>query len=307
MKDHQPIETNPRKNNKIQSGGVVSFIRTGIEYELLNYDANIECSLTEVKYHLKEIKVICFIYRPETYRLPDFFPEFKKLLCYVKNTKYESLLFGDFNTYAMKNGSDTFKYINPLIAYDFGKQNIEPKSVISKSKICLDQTISGNYIETETLRTTISDYNTVLRFIAFKPEGAETTETKMKTRDLRIINGGDAQKLLFGLDRKLTPRPDDATAETQVTSFSNLIMESVKGFAPEKQEMQQEKSGDCISEKIHKQGVIKSSESGLAIHSLKTIKRKINEKKKHDSSSKTGSRLPETRNQTLVKNYIEHS
>ena len=251
MKDYKPIETNPRKNNKIHSGDVVSFIRTGTEYELLKYDANIECSMTEVKYHLKEIKVICLIYRPETYRLPDFFPEFKKMLCYVKNTKYESLLFGDFNTHEMKNGSDTIKYNNPLIAYDFGKQNIEPKSVTPKSKTCLDHTISGIYIETETLRTTISDYNTVLGFNAFKPEGAETTEPKMKTRDLRIFNGGNAQKLLIVLDQKPTPRPDDATAETQVTSFSNLIMESEKRFAPEKQEMQQEKSSDCISKKIH--------------------------------------------------------
>ena len=57
VKDFQPIETNPKKNTKQRSGGVAFYIETGIEYKLLKYVANNDCSFNKVEYHEKEMKV----------------------------------------------------------------------------------------------------------------------------------------------------------------------------------------------------------------------------------------------------------
>ena len=49
-----------------------------------------------------------------------------------------------------------------LTAYNFQIRNFEPTRVTSKTKTCLDHFISSNYFSTKTLKTTISDYCSVL-------------------------------------------------------------------------------------------------------------------------------------------------
>ena len=44
LKDYQPIQANPRKKFKRPSGGVAFYIKTGIDYELIKSDTNIEQS-----------------------------------------------------------------------------------------------------------------------------------------------------------------------------------------------------------------------------------------------------------------------
>ena len=73
----------------------------------------------------------------------------------------------------------------------------------------------------------------MLGFNALKTESTKTTEPKMKIPHQRKIKGEIALKFLFVFGQKLRQIPDDATAETQVTSTSNLIMDGVNRFAPE--------------------------------------------------------------------------
>ena len=89
----------------------------------------------------------------------------------------------------------------------------------------------------------------MLGFIALKVEGTEIAELKMKMRDMRNIKGENELNFLFVLDQKLRKILDDASAETQVTSILNIILESVIRFAPESQKAQQEKTDDWISKK----------------------------------------------------------
>ena len=81
------------------------------------------------------------------------------------------------------------------------------------------------------------DHYTLLGFTSMKTEGTETTELEVKICDLMKVKGENALKFMFALDQKLMQISDDATAETQVTSILNLIMESLKRFAPEWEKM----------------------------------------------------------------------
>ena len=101
------------------------------------------------------------MYRNEKVRLPQFFPELEELLHSLKAFKKETFLFGDFNIDALKDSTDKMKHESMLTAYNFQIRNFEHTRVTPKTKTCLDHFISSNYLSTKTLKTTISDHNSV--------------------------------------------------------------------------------------------------------------------------------------------------
>ena len=56
---------------------------------------------------------------------------------------------------------------------------------------------------------------------------------------MRNIQKEESLKVLFVLDQKLKQIQNDATAKTQITSMSSLMMEIVKIFAPGGENLQQ--------------------------------------------------------------------
>ena len=89
IEGYQPIEANPRKIAKRRSGGVAFYVKNGIDYELVNYDSDIECSIIKLKYNQTDIKVICVIYRPETHRLTQFCNDFEEPPFFLQTMKQD--------------------------------------------------------------------------------------------------------------------------------------------------------------------------------------------------------------------------
>ena len=84
IEGYQPIEANPRKIAKRRSGGVAFYVKNGIDYESVNYDSDIECSIIKLKYNQTGTKVFCVIYRPESHRLTQLFHDFEEQLFFGK-------------------------------------------------------------------------------------------------------------------------------------------------------------------------------------------------------------------------------
>ena len=78
VKVYQTIEAKPRNISKWQADDVAVYIKTGIDYDLVNYNTNIVCLPNQMNYQEEEAKVFCVLYRLELYRLTDLLPHFEK-------------------------------------------------------------------------------------------------------------------------------------------------------------------------------------------------------------------------------------
>ena len=115
-----------------------------------------------MNYNEKDIKLICDIYRPDTYKLTQFLQQFEYLQLFVKSLKYESFFFGDFIIDTLKDETDKNRYENILNAYELAVQISEPTRVTPISKACLDHFTSSCPTDTKTLKRTVTDPYTIL-------------------------------------------------------------------------------------------------------------------------------------------------
>ena len=188
LEGYQPIEANPRKEAKRRSSGVAFYIRNDIHYAPVEFVGEIECSVFEVTYNQKYIKLFCIIYRPGTYKPTQFLQKLKDLLPILKSLKYESLLFGDLNIDTLKDERNNNRNENILNAYDLEVQISEPTRVKPTSKECLDHFISSSPPDTTTRKTKICDHYTILGKIPLKYNKTnESFRPKVIMRDLRNV------------------------------------------------------------------------------------------------------------------------
>ena len=203
LEGYQPIEANPRKEAKRRCGGVAFYIRNDFHYTPVEFVSDIECSIIKVKHNVKDSKLFCVIYRPDTYKATQFLQQFEDLLLFLKSLKYESVLFGDFNIDTLIHETNKNRYEIILKAYDLAVQNSEPTMVTPTSKRCLDHLISSSPTDTITLKTTISDHYTILGKIPLKYHKTnELFRPKVIMRDLRNIKNENALNFLFLLNHK---------------------------------------------------------------------------------------------------------
>ena len=111
-------------------------------------------------------KVLCVIYRPDTFRLTKCLPNFAELLFFLNSLSYESFIFCDFNINTLITDNDKVNYEKLLNSYDCKIQNTLPTRVTPTTKSFLDHSIAGDELCTQTIETTISDHFTVAASIS---------------------------------------------------------------------------------------------------------------------------------------------
>ena len=202
LDDYQPVESKPRECFKRRSGGVAVYVKEGIRYRSIELQTQKECSIMQVIFSDSDVKNFCAVYRPETFRLSKFFPEFEVLLHFLKTLKGEKTIFGDFNIDTLNEHKDKTDYTSLLASYDFQVQNCLPTRVTPTSKTCLDHLITERTVNTETIQTTISDHFTVTAKIPAIWKESKSTKILL-ARTLNRLKGENALNFLFLLDQKL--------------------------------------------------------------------------------------------------------
>ena len=94
--------------------------------------------------------------------MKKFPPDFEDLLQFLKNLKHDTKLFGDFNIDTTKESKDKSDYENLIAADRFKRQNSEPTRVTPTSSTCLDHLLTRFPVKNESIKTTLSDYYTVV-------------------------------------------------------------------------------------------------------------------------------------------------
>ena len=196
-----------------------------------------------------DVKNFCAVYRPETFRLSKFFPEFEVLLHFLKTLKGEKTIFGDFNIDTLNEHKDKTDYTNLLASYDFQVQNFLPTRVTPTSKTCLDHLITERTVNTETIQTTISDHFTVTAKIPAIWKESKSTKILL-ARTLNRLKGENALNFLFLLDQKLKKLNETSDVNAQMKEISESIIACVDHFAPKKPRTGRNKSDDWITNKI---------------------------------------------------------
>ena len=159
------------------------------------------------------MKNFCAVYRPETFRLSEIFPEFEVLLHFFKTLKGEKIIFGDFNFDTLNEHKDKTDYTNLLAAYDFQVQSFLSTRVTPTSKTCLDHMITERTVNTETIQNTISDHFTVTAKVPVIWKESKSTNIPL-VRILNTVKGESALNFLFLLDPK--PKKLNGTSDAQM-------------------------------------------------------------------------------------------
>ena len=175
--------------------------------------------------------------------------EFEKLLEFLGRLKNDTILCGDFNIDTIIESKDKSDYEKLLLAFDFKRQNFEPTRVTPTSATCLDHIVTSYQINTETIKTTISDHYTVLGAIpGVIVKESKNKEIKQLSRDLRKIKGGNALNFLFLLDQTL--KKLEPSKQKDLEKIAETIILCVDKFAPVKESTVKKLSNDWINNKL---------------------------------------------------------
>ena len=254
MEKYQPIESKPRTSGQ-ERGGVAFYIQEDIKYKVIEFQSAIECLIIQTNFDTKAIRNLCVIYRPHSHKTPRFLQEFEKLLEFLRRLKNDTILCGDFNIDTIKESKDKSEYEKLLLAFDFERQNFEPTRVTPTSATCLDHIVTSYQINTETIKTTISDHYAVLGAISgVIVKESKNRKMKQLSRDLRKIKGGNALKFLFLLDQTL--KKLEQSKQKDIEKIAETIMLCVDKFAPVKESTVKKLSNDWIKNKL-KNGITK--------------------------------------------------
>ena len=91
-----------------------------------------------------------------------------------------------------------------FLAFDFKGQNVEPTRVTPTPATCLNHIVISYQINTEIIKTTISDHFIVLGALpCVIVKESKNREIKQLSRDLRKTKGGNALSFLFLPDQTL--------------------------------------------------------------------------------------------------------
>ena len=158
---YQPLEQKPRSSGQ-ERGGVAFYVQKNNNYRVVDFQCEIECLIIQTTFLGNIIRNFCVIHRPHSLKIPNFLQAFEHLLEFLRNLKHDTILCGDFNIDTIKDSKEKLEHENLLLAYDFKRQNSDPTRVTPTSATCLDHISTSYQINTETIKTTISDHYTVL-------------------------------------------------------------------------------------------------------------------------------------------------
>ena len=156
LEGYQPIESKPRKTGI--RGGVAFYAKEDIEYQILEYESELECLAGTFKFDEANTKSFCVIYRPDAVRFGKFLELFESLLEFLSTLKNDCIIFGDFNVDTLVDDSENKQYLNLLRAYGFSVQNNEPTRVTSTTATCIDHVSAKSFLKIKTMKLTISDH-----------------------------------------------------------------------------------------------------------------------------------------------------
>ena len=66
---YQPIDFKARPNARRRSGGVASYVKDGISFQVVPFKTDIECLIIKITSENKTLYNLCSIYRPETIKI----------------------------------------------------------------------------------------------------------------------------------------------------------------------------------------------------------------------------------------------
>ena len=140
-------------------------------------------------------------------------------------------------------------YENLLLAFDFKRQTSDPSSVTPTFAICLDHISACNQINTETIKTTVSDHYTVLGTIpGVIMKESQKIEVKQTYRDMRKKKGENALNFLFILDQIL--KKFEPSKQIDLETIAKTIMRCVNKFAPEQETTMRKVSSYWITQRL---------------------------------------------------------
>ena len=247
LEGYQPIESKPRKTGI--RGGVAFYAKEDIEYQILEYESELECLAGTFKFDEANTKSFCVIYRPDAVRFGKFLELFESLLEFLSTLKNDCIIFGDFNVDTLVDDSENKQYLNLLRAYGFSVQNNEPTRVTSTTATCIDHVSAKSFLKIKTMKLTISDHYGLEAEIPFFPCSKKSFDQLMPlSRNINHIRN-NSLNLLFLLDQKLRKIDDDMDIEPFVENIIYCILECVDRFAPERT-MKRKKHGSWITNQI---------------------------------------------------------
>ena len=248
IENYHPFESLPRQTNE-RAGGVGFYARADLRYRIISFESLIEHMIVEITFANNSRINFCLIYRPQTCRLTTFMPEFEKLLLFLKTLNNETIIFGNFKIDTLVDSTEKRNYHDLLASFSYENQNFEPTRVTATSSTCLDHVSATEPLQTETIRTTISDHYTLLSEIPIL-ENKEEQENFMESRNLKRIKGPYALNFLFLLDQKLKGLECNKKADEQLVYIAESIMSTVNRFAPLQTFTKQKDSTDWITNKF---------------------------------------------------------
>ena len=166
----------------------------------------------------------------------------------MKILKHGTIIFGDFNIKTLEHDKEKTDYCDILGDYDSDIKTSLHTRVTPTSRSCIDQFISQKSLESETIRTTISDHYSVLFQFYGKPAGL--TRVFKMIRFLHPIKIGKSPNFLFLSHQKLKGLDFDVNIDEQAACISKTLMDCVDNFASEKPMKCHSKSNKLITNKI---------------------------------------------------------
>ena len=183
--------------------------------------------------------------------------EFENSLEFLRRLQNDTILCDDFNIDTIKVSQDKSDYEKLLLAFDFKRQNVEPTRVTPTSATCLNHIVISYQINTEIIKTTISDHFIVLGALpCVIVKESKNREIKQLSRDLRKTKGGNALSFLFLPQKIKHSKNSNYQNKKNLEKIAETIMLCADNFAPVKESTVKKMSIDWISNKM-KRGITK--------------------------------------------------
>ena len=154
MQGFQKIVSKPRTIGK--GGGVAVFLKEGISYSLIDYEADQESLILSIKEKNKVKGYICVLYRPPSANLDKIFNFFESMLHFLRTKNSKTFIFGDFNINILEQSTMKKRYCAIIESLGYRIQNNEPTRKTNLTS-CIDHIINDDDFVCKTYEISISD------------------------------------------------------------------------------------------------------------------------------------------------------
>ena len=165
------IKKRALKNREKRGGGVVFFVRTGVEFILQDLNSDLKY-LTITIWNKLTYFNICTIYRSPNQTYSTFPENLDYLLIELRLLKGNPVIVGDFNfdIPAKDEKPEVLNYKTLSKSFDLDFCLSEPTRVSENSATCIDHFITEDFYPVTVIKTTISDNFALLSELLFTVE-----------------------------------------------------------------------------------------------------------------------------------------